>query len=62
MVFEERKLGNIDNDTKIVSAIIGNDSNKIKEELLEEINPYHLKQRQQIDEVIDDGIIKITYG
>ena len=57
LVFEHRKVGNIDNNTKLVSAIIGNDSNKIKEELLKEISlapSPELKQR--IDKLIDDGI------
>ena len=52
LIFEHRKVGNIDNNTKLVSAIIGNDSNKIKEELLEEISlapSPELKQR--IDKV-----------
>ena len=57
LVFEHRKVGNIDNNTKLVSSIVGNDSNKIKEELLEEISlapSPELKQR--IDKLIDDGI------
>jgi hypothetical protein len=57
LVFEHRKVGNIDNNTKLVSAIVGNDSNKIKEELLEEISLAPSPElKQWIDKVIDDGI------
>ena len=38
LLFEQNKIGNIDNSTKIVSAKVGNNLIKIQEELLEEIS------------------------
>ena len=38
LVFGQRTVGNIDNSTKIVSSIVGNNSVKIQEEFLEEIS------------------------
>ena len=36
LVFGQRTVGNIDNSTKIVSSIVGNNLIKIEEEFLEE--------------------------
>jgi hypothetical protein len=38
LIFGQRTIGNIDNSTKIVSSIVGNNSAKIQEEFLEEIS------------------------
>jgi hypothetical protein len=57
LVFEQRKVANIDNNTKLVPAIVGNDSDKIKEELLKEISLAPSPElRHRIDKVVDDGI------
>ena len=57
LIFGQRIIGNIDNSTKIVSSIVGNNLTKIKEEFLEEVSlspspPLKL----QIEKIVDDGI------
>jgi hypothetical protein len=57
LVFGQRTVGNIDNSTKIVSSIVGNNSLKIKEEFLEEISLAPSQQlEEQINKVVNDGI------
>ena len=57
MVFGQRTIGNVDNSTKIVSSIVGNNSIKIQEEFLEEISlaPSQLLE-EQIEKIVNDGI------
>ena len=50
LVSGQRTVGNIDNSTKIVSSIVGNNSAKIQEEFLEEIS---LAPSQQLEEQIN---------
>jgi hypothetical protein len=50
LIFGHRTVGNIDNSTKIVSSIVGNNSAKIQEEYLEEIS---LAPSQEIEEQIN---------
>ena len=38
LIFEPRNIGNIDNSTKIVSSIVGNNIAKIADEFVEEIS------------------------
>jgi hypothetical protein len=47
LVFGQRAAGNIDNSTKIVSSIVGNNLVKMKEEFLEEIS---LAPSQQLEQ------------
>ena len=57
LIFGQRTIGNIDNSTKIVSSIVGNDSLKIEEEFLEEISLEPSQQlEEQINKVVNDGI------
>ncbi len=57
LVFGHRTVGNIDNSTKIVSAIVGNNSVKIIEEFLEELSLAPSQQlEQQIEKIVNDGI------
>lgn len=57
LVFGHRTVGNIDNSTKIVSSIVGNDSAKIQEELLEEISLAPSQElEEQVNRVVNDGI------
>ncbi len=57
LVFGQRTVGNIDNSTKIVSSIAGNNSAKIQEEFLEEISLAPSQQlEEQINRIISDGI------
>ena len=57
LVFGQRTVGTIDNSTKIVSSIVGNDSLKIEEEFLEEISLEPSQQlEEQINKVVNDGI------
>ena len=57
LVFGHRTVGNIDNSTKIVSAIVGNNSVKIEEEFLEELSLASSQQlEQQIEKIFNDGI------
>jgi len=57
LVFGQRTVGNIDNSTKIVSAIIGHNAVKIEEEFLEELSLAPSQQlEEQIATIINDGI------
>lgn len=57
LVFGQRTVGNIDNSTKIVSAIVGHNSVKIQEEFLEEISLASSQQlEEQIQKIVNDGI------
>src|ERR671929_1611072 len=57
LVFGQRTVGNIDNSTKIVSSIVGNNSAKIQEEFLEEISLAPSQElEEQINNIINDGI------
>ena len=48
---------NIDNSTKIVSSIVGNNLVKIEEEFLEEISLAPSQQlEEQINKIVNDGI------
>ncbi|MFB5601012.1 MAG: hypothetical protein ACE5SW_12400 [Nitrososphaeraceae archaeon] len=59
LLFEQNKLGNIDNSTKIVSAIVGDNLIKIEEELLEELS---LAPSQQLVQDVSDLINNATSG
>jgi hypothetical protein len=57
LVFGQRTVGNIDNSTKIVSSIVGNNTIKIQEEFLEEISLAPSQQlEEQINRIVNDGI------
>ena len=57
LVFGQRTVGNIDNSTKIVSSVVGNNSAKIQEEFLEEISLAPSQQlEEQINKIVNDGI------
>jgi hypothetical protein len=57
LIFGQRTIGNIDNSTKIVSSIVGNNSAKIQEEFLEEISLAPSQQlEEQINKIVNDGI------
>jgi hypothetical protein len=57
LIFGQRTIGNIDNSTKIVSSIVGNNSAKIQEEFLEEISLEPSPQlEEQINKIVNDGI------
>jgi hypothetical protein len=57
LIFGHRTVGNIDNSTKIVSSIVGNNSAKIQEEFLEEISLAPSKElEQQINMIVNNGI------
>ena len=57
LVFGQRTIGNIDNSTKIVSSIVGNNSLKIEEEFLEEISLAPSQQlEEQVNKIVNDGI------
>ena len=57
LVFGQRVVGNIDNSTKIVSSIVGNNLVKIEEEFLEEISLAPSQQlEEQINKIVNDGI------
>src|ERR671932_1507949 len=58
LIFGQRTVGNIDNSTRIVSSIVGNNSAKIQEEFLEEISlAPSQKLKEQINKIVNDGII-----
>jgi hypothetical protein len=59
LLFEQNKIGNIDNSTKIVSAIVGTNLIKIEEELLEELS---LAPSQQLEEQVSGLITNGTNG
>src|SRR5919112_1594044 len=57
LVFGQRTVGNIDNSTRIVSSIVGNNSVKIQEEFLEEISLAPSQElEEQINKIVNDGI------
>ena len=57
LIFGHRIIGNVDNSTKIVSSIVGNNSVKIQEEFLEEISLAPSQQlEEQIEKIVNDGI------
>jgi len=57
LIFGQRIVGNIDNSTKIVSSIVGNNLIKIEEEFLEEISLALSQQlEEQINKIVNDGI------
>lgn len=57
LVFGQRTVGNIDNSTKIISSVVGNNSAKIQEEFLEEISLAPSQQlEEQISMIVNDGI------
>ena len=56
LLFQQNKIGNIDNSTKLVSAIVGNNLTKIQEELLEEISLAPSKElEEQVSQIINNG-------
>ena len=56
LIFEQRNIGNIDNSTKIVSSIIGQNIVKIAEEFVEEITLSPSQQlEEQVEEIIYNG-------
>ena len=56
LIFGQRTVGNIDNSTKIVSSIVGQNLTKIEEEFLEEISLVPSQQLEdQVEKVINDG-------
>jgi len=56
LLFEPNKIGNVDNSTKIVSAIVGSNLIKIEEELLEEISLTPSAQlKEKINQIITNG-------
>src|SRR5215212_7152743 len=56
LVFGQRTVGNVDNSTKIVSSIVGQNLIKIEEEFLEEISLAPSQElKRQIEKVINDG-------
>jgi hypothetical protein len=57
LVFGQRTVGNIDNSTKIVPSIVGDNSAKIQEEFLEEISLAPSQQlEEQINTIVNDAI------
>jgi hypothetical protein len=55
LIFNYRTIGNIDNETKIVSSIVGTNPDKIREEFVEEISlEPSVKLKQEIDSIIDE--------
>ena len=57
LIFGQRTVGNVDNSTKIVSSIVGNNLIKIGEEFLEEISLAPSQQLQeQVNRIINDGL------
>jgi hypothetical protein len=56
LIFGQRTVGNIDNSTKIVSSIVGQNLNKIEEEFVEEISLSPSQQLvDQVEKVMNDG-------
>jgi hypothetical protein len=57
LIFGQRTVGNIDNSTRIVSSVVGDNPVKIQEEFLEEISLAPSQQlEQQINKIVNDGI------
>jgi hypothetical protein len=56
LLFEQNKVGNIDNSTKIVSAIVGHNLIKIEEELMEELSLAPSQELEvQVGQIISNG-------
>ena len=56
LIFGQRTVGNVDNSTKIVSSIVGQNLIKIEEEFLEEISMAPSQQlEEQVQKVINEG-------
>lgn len=56
LIFGQRTVGNIDNSTKIVSSIVGQNLIKIEEEFIEEISLSPSQQLEdQVEKVMNDG-------
>ncbi|HJU34687.1 MAG TPA: hypothetical protein VJ695_06170 [Nitrososphaera sp.] len=57
LIFGQRTVGNIDNSTRIVSSVVGDNPVKIQEEFLEEISLAPSRQlEQQINKIVNDGV------
>ena len=57
LIFNYRTIGNIDNETKIVSSIVGTNLDKIREEFVEEISLQpSVKLKQEIDSIINETV------
>ena len=55
LIFNYRTIGNIDNETRIVSSIVGTNPDKIREEFVEEISLQPpIKLKQEIDSIINE--------
>ena len=55
LIFNYRTIGNIDNETKIVSSIVGANPDKIREEFVEVISLQpSVKLKQEIDSIINE--------
>jgi hypothetical protein len=55
LIFNYRTIGNVDNETKIVSSIVGTNPDKIREEFVEEISLQpSVKLKQEIDSIINE--------
>jgi len=56
LLFEQNKISNIDNSTKVVSAIVGHNLIKIEEELLEELSLAPTQEmEEQVSKIISNG-------
>ena len=56
LIFGQRTVGNIDNSTKIVSSVVGQNLIKIEEEFLEEISLAPSQQLEdKVEKVMNDG-------
>ncbi len=63
MIFGQRTVGNIDNYTRIVSSIVGNNSVKIEEEFLEEISLAPSQElEEQVNKIVNDGINGLPFS
>jgi hypothetical protein len=57
LIFNYRTIGNVDNETKIVSSIVGTNLDKIREEFIEEISLQpSVKLKQEIDSIINETV------
>ena len=57
LIYGQRTVGNIDNSTRIVSSVVGDNPVKIQEEFLEEISLAPSRQlEQQINKIVNDGV------
>jgi len=57
LIFNYRTIGNVDNETKIVSSIVGTNPDKIREEFVEEISLQpSVKLKQEIDSIINETV------